>query len=203
MFDFLDPDRLRLLLESAGVFAPILFIVLQALQVVIAPIPMQLFGFAGGYAFGAVWGTVYSLCGLIIGTAIAVWLARRFGRPLVNRFVKESIQERFDTIARSNGVTILFLIFLFPGLPDDAICFLAGLSPVRIRDVVVVAALGRLPGIAGVTILGDQVATGQDITMTLIIITAFCVLLGIGYLLRNRFLPKLEKPAEAQEDSQS
>lgn len=186
MFDFFQQENLQVLLETAGIYAPLLFILLQAAQVIIAPIPMQVFGFAGGYVFGAFWGTVYSLIGLVVGSLVVLWLARKFGRPLVDRFVKKETQEKFDSITRANGLMVLFIIFLFPGLPDDAICFLAGLSTLRIRDVLVVSALGRLPGIAGMSIIGAQVADGGDITLAIIIISAVVVIVGVGYLYKDK-----------------
>lgn len=188
MFEFLEPETLKAFLAEAGLWAPLLFIVLQALQVIAAPIPMQVFGLAGGYAFGALPGTIYSLTGLVIGTFVVVWLVKRYGRPLVERFVKPHTLERFDSLSRSSGQTILFLIFLFPGLPDDAICFIAGLSPLSIRTIVVLAFLGRLPGVAALSIVGEQLASGKDLTVSIIIISAVVLIVGLFYIYRGRML---------------
>jgi uncharacterized membrane protein YdjX (TVP38/TMEM64 family) len=70
-FSFVDKDNIKDFLERTGPVAPLVFIGLQALQVLVAPIPMQVFGLAGGYIFGAFWGTVYSMIGLTIGSFLA------------------------------------------------------------------------------------------------------------------------------------
>ena len=70
-----------------------------------------------------------------------------FGRPLIERLVRPAQLDRWDRIARRQGPLFFFLIFLVPFLPDDIICFVIGLSPASIPGMLVLAALGRLPGV--------------------------------------------------------
>ncbi|MEF8827066.1 MAG: hypothetical protein V5A34_11250 [Halapricum sp.] len=51
--------------------APLAFVLLQAVQVVIAPIPGQVLALASGWLFGLVWGTVYSIIGATLGSYTA------------------------------------------------------------------------------------------------------------------------------------
>ena len=53
---------------------------------------------------------------------------------------------------------LLFLLYLLPATPDDAICFIAGLSRIRFRVFMVVVILGRLPGFIILSMLGDGIA---------------------------------------------
>jgi uncharacterized membrane protein YdjX (TVP38/TMEM64 family) len=130
-----------------GPWGPLATVALNALQVVLAPVPGYVIGLANGYLFGVWLGTVYSLLGLLIGSAIAMALGRVFGRPLVERLVRPDMLCKWDRIASRRGPAFFFLIFLVPGLPDDIVAFTVGLSTLPIPKMVVLGLLGRLPGV--------------------------------------------------------
>jgi uncharacterized membrane protein YdjX (TVP38/TMEM64 family) len=142
-----DQERVREWVASFGPWAPLVSIALNAAQVLLAPIPGQFIGVMNGYLYGIWLGTLYSMVGLLIGTALAMGLARRFGRPLVERMVNPEQLARWDRITRRRGPLFFFLIYLFPSLPDDIICFLIGLSSLSIPRMLVLAMIGRLPGV--------------------------------------------------------
>jgi uncharacterized membrane protein YdjX (TVP38/TMEM64 family) len=156
-----DPVALRTWIEGYGPWAPVVFVVLQAAQVVVAPVPGHVFGLVSGYLFGAVPGTVYSLLGAGIGTALAVLLARRLGRPFVRRMIPPDRLARYDDLAGRRGLTVLFVAFLIPGLPADALCLAAGLTPLPARQVVAVSVLARVPGYYLVNLAGAGAASGD------------------------------------------
>lgn len=141
-----------------GPWAPLAAILLHAAQVLLAPIPGQVIDAVNGYLFGAAWGTVYSLVGVIAGSSLAMTLARRFGRPWAERLVKRETLERLDSYSRQRGALFFFLIFLFPFLPDDVACFLAGLTPLPLAELVMLATVGRLPGIFAANLVGANAA---------------------------------------------
>lgn len=180
-----DPDRLRAAILELGPWAPVGFVLLQAAQVVVAPVPGQVLGFVGGYLFGALHGTLYSLAGVTLGSAIVFWLARRFGRPYVERVVEPATVARVDGFLHRNAALALFVAFLLPGLPDDAICFVGGLSDLPLWKLVALAVVGRAPGFFLMSIAGAEAATGATATAA-----ALLVVLGglsiAGYLARDR-----------------
>lgn len=150
------PDLYRLLADRTAVQAwvtgfgpwgPAATILLNIAQVILAPIPGQAVGLVNGYLYGVWWGTLYSLIGVEMGTALAMWLARRFGRPLVEKLVGAAQLRRWDRIARQQGAVFFFLVFVFPFLPDDVICFVIGLSPLSLPYMLLLAAVGRTPGL--------------------------------------------------------
>lgn len=156
-----DPEAFRAFFLGFGALAPAAFVVVQATQVVVAPIPGQVLGFVAGYLFGALWGTVLSLLGATIGTYIAVVLVRRYGRPVVERAVRPGTIDQFDAAVERRGLLALFVIFLIPGFPDDAICFVAGLTRIDVKRVLAVSLVGRLPGYVLVSLAGSRVAGGR------------------------------------------
>jgi uncharacterized membrane protein YdjX (TVP38/TMEM64 family) len=150
------PDLYRLLVDreavqawvaSFGPWGPVVSVLLNTAQVLLAPIPGQTVGVVNGYLYGVAVGTLYSLIGVMLGTAVAMLLGRWFGREVVVRIVGEEKLEPWDRLARRQGAAFFFLVFLFPFLPDDLVCFIVGLSPLPIPQMLVLAALGRLPGL--------------------------------------------------------
>jgi len=142
-----DQERVREWVAGFGAWAPLVTVALNVAQVLLAPVPGQFVGIANGYLYGIGLGTLYSMAGLLLGTTLAMILGRWFGRPLVEHLVKPETLARWDRIAGHQGPLFFFLVFLFPFVPDDISCFLIGLSSLSIPRMVVLAMLGRLPGV--------------------------------------------------------
>lgn len=172
---FTDPDSMSRFLERIGPYSPIIFIFLQLLQILFAPFPGQVTGLASGYLYGSLLGTTYTMIGTFLGTIIAFWLSRRYGRPFVERVVEENTLERFDYITEEKALFPLFLIFLLPVFPDDAICFIAGLTKIPIWQLVIIAVIGRFPGMLVLNLAGAGIA-GTDSTLAVVVF-------GIGLLI--------------------
>lgn len=180
-----DPEALRAWVEGFGPWAPVAFVGLQAVQVVVAPIPGQAVGLLGGYLFGALWGGLYSVVGVAIGSAVVFWLSRRYGRRYVEDVVAAETLARFDGLARESGRTGLFLAFLVPGLPDDVICFVGGLTEMPLWQLVALAAVGRAPSFFLVALIGAELADARFASAALLGVALAAVALA-GYLHRGR-----------------
>ena len=170
-----NPSELRRLGEGSEW----LFILIQVLQVVIAPIPGQAAAFAGGFIFGFWKGWALTTLGLVIGSLIAMSLARLLGISLVRKVVPDSIIQRFDSVISDGGYMTFFMIFLLPALPDDAVCFLAGLTKLKLLPLSVVCLLGRAPGMAVLSLTGAGFADG----LTLWVEILFGVMMILSILL--------------------
>jgi uncharacterized membrane protein YdjX (TVP38/TMEM64 family) len=184
---FADRAEVQGFVMRFGPWAPLATILLHVAQVLLAPIPGQVIDAANGYLFGAAWGTVYSLVGVIAGSSLAMALARRFGRPWAERLIKKETLERLDGYSQQRGALFFFLIFLFPFLPDDVACFLAGLTPLPLPELVVLAAVGRLPGIFIANFVGANAAA---LTRTQIVV--FAAILAAIALAFWRYQEKVE-----------
>jgi uncharacterized membrane protein YdjX (TVP38/TMEM64 family) len=185
---FVDRAAFEQFVRDLGAWGPAIIILAQVLQVVMAPIPGQVVGLAAGYLYGLFWGTVLSMIGLVIGTALAVWLTRTLGRPLVERLASPKTLARLDDYAERRGVAALLAIYLLPFLPDDVACFAAGLMPIPIRRILVVAVIGRSLGIIVSSWLGTLV---HDLAWPHLVVMA--VLALIGAVLVARYRERLEQ----------
>ena len=101
-----DKRFLKHTLRDLGVLAPVFFIGLQALQVIISPIPGEATGFLGGYLFGEWLGFIYSTIGLTVGTLICFALGRKWGEPLVRPWLSEHNWNRMTFILEAEGVIL-------------------------------------------------------------------------------------------------
>ncbi len=152
---FTDRERLMHFFTEHRAYAALLFIGLQTLQVVAAPVPGEVTGFAGGMLFGTAWGILYSTVGLTVGSWIAFSLARMAGRPLVESIVKAETLRRYDYVMKHKGLFLAFLMFLIPGFPKDILCYLLGLGHMGHRDFLMVSTTGRLLGTVLLTMEGS------------------------------------------------
>lgn len=175
-----EPAELRVWIEQFGLLAPVVFIVLQALQVIVAPIPGQVIALIAGYLFGATLGTVYSIIGVLLGSAIAFTLAKRYGRPFVESVLHEDVIDRFDGFVDRVGIPGLIAFVIVPGLPDDAVCFLSGLTKWRLPTFMTVITVGRLPAYVLTVYAGGEFASGRFLSGLVLvgIVVAFSV---VGY----------------------
>ncbi len=152
---FTDKKFLMHFIEEHRAYAALLFIGLQALQVIAAPVPGEVTGFVGGVIFGTTWGIVYSTIGLALGSWLAFVIARLAGRPLVEKFVNPETIRRYDYVMKHKGMFLAFLMFLIPGFPKDILCYILGLGHMGHRDFLIVSTTGRLLGTALLTLEGS------------------------------------------------
>ena len=172
---FSSKSRVSAFVASFGPYAPITFIGLQILQVLVAPIPGELTGFIGGYLFGVGAGFAYSTIGLTAGSWLAFLISRRLGMPFVRRFVGNQTMDKFDYLMEHQGAFFSFIFFLIPGLPKDYFCYLLGLSPMHFLTFLVISTIGRIPGTLMLAMQGQAVRSENY--------RSFFVVLGLGLLL--------------------
>lgn len=145
---FASPDAFRQWVGQFGVWAPSIYLLMVAAQVIISPIPGNIFPPVGAAAFGPGVALALLMGGMLLGSTVVFLLARHWGRPLATRLVGQATLDRYADVAIANGGFWLFLVFLLPLLPDDAVCVVAGLSRLSLRRFLTLSLIGRLPGAA-------------------------------------------------------
>jgi len=115
--------------------------------------------------------------GRVIGTAIAFYLGRRFGRKIINKLVKKETLEKYDKIFEK-GKFILFLMYFLPLFPDDELSYLAGFSSMKPKHFIPIMLLGHIGGSLALSYIGS----GLSYKDPLFIILSIATLLG-GVLL--------------------
>jgi uncharacterized membrane protein YdjX (TVP38/TMEM64 family) len=170
-----DHQEFKKTISSYGAYAPLAFILLQILQIVIAPIPGGAVEFLGGVLFGVKAGFIYSMIGLTLGSWVAFSLARIFEKVAVEKFVSEQTRKKFDYLVEHQGAILSFILFLIPGFPKDALCYILGLTPMHLGIFLIISTIGRIPGTLMATLQGAKAFEHQYIL--------FLILLGLSALI--------------------
>ena len=153
---FSEEEGLKAYVLKYGTLAPLVFFILQVIQVIVSPIPGQITLLLGGSLFGLSRGLLLNFSAIIVGSIIAFLLARLFGKPLVIKFIGADIFNRYARYFNPKYIISLFLVFLFPFFPDDALCFLAGISTIPFSIFLLLIILGRFPGVLIATLVGAE-----------------------------------------------
>lgn len=176
-------DQLRAELPKYGPLAPLAYIAFYALQIVIAPIPGAPLAYTAGFLFGAIPAAIYSITGIMIGSALGFLLARRFGMPLIEKLAPKSWIAHWRNLAAVNSSFTWFLIMLAP--TADVFYFVAGLTTLSFRRFMLIVLLGRLPGIILSSFLGENIET-FGAQWILVLIGAMLAIALLGNWIRQR-----------------
>ena len=172
-----DRDKVRDFIASFGLGAPLIFMGIQILQVIFAPVPGEATGFIGGYLFGVLQGFIYSSVALAIGS----WINFSIGRFLGVRFVRKMIPvdkfEKFDSMLKRQGIIVLFLLFVFPGFPKDYLCLFLGLSTLPLKVFILLVSVGRMPGTFLLSLQGAYLFEENYVVLGLV--AAVCAVLFV------------------------
>lgn len=195
---YVDPHFLKKNLKQWGVMAPVIFIALQALQVIISPIPGEATGFLGGFLFGEWLGLFYSTIGLTIGSVASFGIGRWLGAHYVQGLVSKDTWDKMGFIVEAEGAILCFIIYLIPGLPKDMACYLFGISPMPFGVFTLVSTLGRIPGTWVLSAQGAHTATGNYLQVILISAVAVAIALPLYYY-RHRIVAWFEGRSNGKE----
>ena len=160
-----NAEPFRVWVDGWGAWGPVVFIGVMALSVLVAPIPNVPIFIAAGLVWGPVVGTTYSMAGLLIGSAMAFGISRRFGRKHLPRLIGKKAAERLDTISETMGGRVVFWARILPVVSFDWVSFVAGMTSIPFTRFFLYSALGMLFPTWVAVAAGDGL--GRDIRITL------------------------------------
>jgi uncharacterized membrane protein YdjX (TVP38/TMEM64 family) len=179
---------------AAGVWAPVLFVALQAI-VTITPLPRTMFTVAAGVLFGSLWGLLLTITGTTLAALAAYGLVRWVGGPIVARHEHRPgfawVRARLD----HSGLLAMLSLRLLPMVPFSLLNYAAGAARVRIVPYVVGTVLGVLPGTVAIVVLGDAVTDGVVNPAMFAVSLAGAVLGLTGAAIAARRVPGAGTPA--------
>lgn len=120
-------EKLKDFILSLGFWGRFAFVFFQFLQVTFLPLPSPIFVVAGSLIFGPFQSSLLSLAGILLGSAVAFFIGRVFGKKVVRFMVGKEAQEKW-TKKLSKYKYSFFLMMLLPLFPDDILCLVAGLT---------------------------------------------------------------------------
>lgn len=140
---FSDRDAVSASMDQMGIWAPLVLFVLFVLQVFLAFIPGQALMVACGFLYGFWGGFVLSWLSLVAGGELAFVLARCYGRSFAEKWISPEILARWDRAARGQGISFFTVSLVMPLMPNDAMCYVAGLGKISHRRFSIANLLGR------------------------------------------------------------
>lgn len=177
-----EPERFRAWVDERGIWGRLIFIGMTALQVIVALIPGEPLELGAGYAFGVLEGTLLSLTGIVLGSAIVFCFVRNFGVRVVEIFFSREKIHSMKFLQDSQKLNIItFAILLIPGTPKDLLAYFMGLTDMKLSTWLIISALARIPSVISSTISGNALGT-QNYRLAILAsaITAAISLIGLG-----------------------
>ncbi len=170
-------------LKEAGFSGALMLIFAVVLQIVIAFLPGEPLEIMAGVLYGSWLGLLLCLIGALIGSIIIYILVKKLGLPLVAKFFKEEQISQLHFLKNEQKLfSILFFIFLIPGVPKDLLTYMMPLTSLNLTQFFIITTVARIPSIITSTVGGDLVAS-QDYHLAIItfVLTAVLALLGMRY----------------------
>jgi uncharacterized membrane protein YdjX (TVP38/TMEM64 family) len=188
----------RAQVAAAGAWAPVLFVLLQAV-VTITPLPRTVFTVAAGVLFGAMWGLVLAITSTTLAALAAYALVRWVGGGLVERHAHRPgfawVRARLD----HSGLLAMVSLRLLPMVPFSVMNYAAGLAGVRLFPYLLGTVLGVLPGTVAIVVMGDAV-TGGGVHPALLAVSVLGAVVGLaGTAIAARRAPA-DEPADPAVD---
>ncbi len=195
-----QPELFRQWVDERGVWGKAAYVGMVFLQVLVAIIPGEPLELCGGYAFGALWGTVLCLLGAVLGSVAVFALVRKLGQPLVEVFFSREKLESLRFLRSSPRRDALFwLIFTVPGTPKDLLCYFAGLTDLSWGKWLLLATVGRIPSILTSTVGGDAMGV-QNYQFAIIVFAVTLAVSGVGLLIYRAICRRHEAAKEPPSD---
>lgn len=160
---FKSQESLQNFVDGLYPWGPVVFTIIQIIQVVIPIIPGGISTAVGVILFGPLWGFVYNYVGIAIGSIAVFFLSRRYGKPLVSMMIgKKRYNKYIGWTGTGQSFTKIFAILIFlPVAPDDILCYIAGLTHMTAKEFVIIILTCKPPSILaysmGLTYLLQQV----------------------------------------------
>jgi uncharacterized membrane protein YdjX (TVP38/TMEM64 family) len=126
--------------------APLIYIAIVIVEVVVAPIPGTLLYLPGGAVFGGLLGGVLSLIGNVLGAGISCQLMRSIvGRKATASFFQQKGLARYSSMIEKQGFFIVLLLRLNPLTSSDLVSYAAGLTAMPVSTLMVATCIGMTP----------------------------------------------------------
>jgi len=181
-----DREAVSSSLDQLGIFAPLMLSFVLILQVIVAAIPGHALIVSGGFAFGFFPALALSLTATVIGSQISFMLARRAGRPLIERLAPVELLDKWSAISAEKGLVFFLFAFMLPVFPADIMNFIAGFSALSPRRFFIANLFGRLPGVVLLTAVGSYGLSIPPIAWIGVAIVGAITFIGLRAFFANK-----------------
>lgn len=150
-----NPLKIREMMVGYGAWGYLIFSLLNIFQIFFAPVPGTVLTVSSGILFGFTKGILVTWISVIIGGSATMIVSRFFGKKILFYLLKEKTK-KFETEITRRGIPFIIILSIFPNPIGDGLFYLAGITDVPLKILIPVIALGRLPGIIVLVLIGDR-----------------------------------------------
>lgn len=179
-----ESGQLRNFIESFGLLAPIAYIVLTILQILVPFIPGEPFELMAGYVFGSLKGSLLCFFSEALASILIVLVVKRFGSILVEYFFTKEKIEKLSFLKNKKAFALYALLFMIPGTPKDILCYVGALANYKTIPLILITTILRLPGILTSTISAGAMGD-QNYRFGILVYTITVILSILGFLFYN------------------
>lgn len=183
--ELFDPVWIEEFLAGGGRLAPLVYVLLRVVAIVVTVVPNAPLDIAGGMLFGPFWGTVYALLGSEAGAIVCFLLARHFGREAIARFLHRDIIFS-DRIARRHLPYIVLFARLEPVFSFALVSYGAGLTGMSLRSFALGTLIGMTPGTIILNYYGRSFFTGGIVLQISLGLVLVLLLLVVPVWIRRK-----------------
>jgi uncharacterized membrane protein YdjX (TVP38/TMEM64 family) len=185
-FRGLTPEALRNYIDNFGYLAPLIYILCFTL-LPIAFFPVPVLALAAGLLFGFIPGTIYTMVGATLNSAIMFFMAKVLAKDAVTSLLQKKLPEKWSSflvdLDDKKGFGVIFILRLIPAIPYNLINYGAGLTSIKFSNYMLATFLGILPGTLVFLNIGNQALNIHDPAfivsiVLLILLTIFSLILG-------------------------
>jgi uncharacterized membrane protein YdjX (TVP38/TMEM64 family) len=176
-------EQVRAKVEQLGVWAPLAVLLLRLVSIIIPAIPSTAYSILAGVLFGFVRGVIIIAIADLIACTVNFYLAKRYGRSLVQKLVGQRFMKRVDSLAQKYLEQNFFLVtgFLMTGL-FDFVCYAVGLTQMKWRNFMAALILGVVLSTPPVVAIGAGVFEGGSILLGIALLGVFVLAILTGWL---------------------
>jgi uncharacterized membrane protein YdjX (TVP38/TMEM64 family) len=180
-------EQVRANVDQLGVWAPLAVISLRMVSVVIPALPSTAYSILSGVLFGFAQGIVVIAIADLIACNLNFYIAKRYGRNLVQKFVGQRFMSRVDSLSQKYLERNIFLVtgFLMTGL-FDFVAYAVGLTQMKWRSFILALILGIAISTPPIVALGAGVFEGGRILLIVAMLGIFALAMITGWLSRKK-----------------
>lgn len=168
-------EALTSLIQAYG---PPGLLIVMIIQTIIAPISSEaMVVSAAAIGIPILKVIIFAGIGTIIGAILAFWIARKGGRPVLEKIVGDDWIENLDKWINKNGKKGIFITRIIPIIPFDLISYISGITSLSFKDYMIATLFGVFPRMLILSLIGETVAktmkwigAGLELMIALILI---------------------------------
>ena len=176
-----NPNKLRKYIDSFGVFAPLIFILLSMTQILIPFIPGEPFELLAGYSFGFIKGSLLCILAGSLASTIIIIMVKKYNLLLVDLFFPKNEYRVLDKLKSKKAFLVYSLLFIIPGTPKDLLCYFGGLADYDLLPLILITTIGRIPSIITSTFPANALSE-RKYTFAIIVYVITGIISILGYL---------------------